>query len=520
MATAVGWTNDGDQSAGGVRLIQGDVEWMHDGGQSVGGIGLIQDLAQIDDYEMARMGSGFSSMFEETTGLNVFLWNGEDPTAGARNLRSLVQGFAHELHRLSSEGVKFDRDSITIGFALYVSAERNLLENGDNFHSEPGILANRYDKFAALWEQMDPTVGNQARDLVDVMRNRPERFRDDRLMNGLQYLVHYAEARDGYASMAIEIMKLMVIDKWGMVDSYATDLVKELFRFYPEQGPLWINDFGLQGMLYLLYGGETDLFLSFVTFLNEFSSKKANYFEELKFMPDFLKLFDMVIQNAIASQLNDNERKVVIQGLAAMTERLRRARTPSLLNGAGGLLEKGGQVFRLRPISDAERLYGVRGYLSGTARNGLNDMARAILKRMMAVDDGTPSPSSSTQGTPTPASSASAPASSTPDPSDGTSASTASDSLTDWITAVSRAVPRYVSTAIAGAVGYVSSLEYSSVPAGSEEIYGIDTVYADNDEIYGEDEAEFDDQDTGADNFTISGFAAGATEFYQVPMGI
>jgi len=104
----------------------------------------------------------------------------------------------------------------------------------------------------------------------------------------------------------------------------------------------------------------------------------------------------------------------------------------------------------------------------------------------------------------------------------GSSASAASGSLSDWIIAVSRAVPRYVSTAIASAVSYVSSqVEYSYESAGSSEMDGINSVYAQYDEIYGEDEAEFDDQETGTDDLSIDGAPfSGAAELFEIPVGI
>jgi len=87
-------------------------------------------------------------------------------------------------------------------------------------------------------------------------------------------------------------------------------------------------------------------------------------------------------------------------------------------------------------------------------------------------------------------------------------------------------LPQYASTAIAGGVNYVSSLadysyEYEPITAAEDLI--ITHAGDEGDQIYAEwneETEDFGDQDTAADDFAVSGFAAGATEFYQVPMGI
>jgi len=131
---------------------------------------------------------------------------------------------------------------------------------------------------------------------------------------------------------------------------------------------------------------------------------------------------------------------------------------------------------------------------------------------------GTSSPAPSTP--PAPA----APATPAPSaPAGGRSTSAVTEGLFDLIS-VMPWLPRYISTAIAGAVDYVSSLEYSYGSAEPEEITLMEITYdesADIYGIYGEEGAEFVDQETGAEDLSISGSpVSGAAELYEIPAGI
>jgi len=157
------------------------------------------------------------------------------------------------------------------------------------------------------------------------------------------------------------------------------------------------------------------------------------------------------------------------------------------------------------------------------------NMPEALIRRVLTLGvdltwaDLFPPRSGSAGAAPlTPPAPSTPPASATPAPSGGRT--TASDSVSDWITAVSRATPRYVSTAIASAVSYVSSLEYSYEPITAADDYVIEVADDGDDQIYGEwdeEAAAFDDQETGAEDLSISGSpVSGAAELYEIPVGI
>jgi len=103
-----------------------------------------------------------------------------------------------------------------------------------------------------------------------------------------------------------------------------------------------------------------------------------------------------------------------------------------------------------------------------------------------------------------------------PASSGGRTASAASSGPFDWMTAMTR-LPRYISTAIAGAVSYVSSLvEYSYEPITAAADYEITAVNDWGADVYGEEAEEtayFGDQEIDANDFTVGGLpAAGAVE--------
>jgi len=468
-------------------------------------------------------------ILEVATGKQVVA-HGNDSDTQASVFTNVLYRFSSLLEKWNEEGTiklgEVGPGGFLYGFTLFVGDEINLLKS--RFHSSPDRLAQRYTVFAARHLQDDPVLSKRAGRIGAAIHSGPYR-NDSRYMEYLQQLIYYAEHRDlRLANMATSFMRMIEWDGRQLAPYFSTDyLGRALDLFDPEpmfelDGKVFAYD-SQQLLFFIAYNGEIELFKKLVSLFNTMSNKRFNvYYELKKHLPKLVDLLNSLYAAAKSRQLSEPVRSRLVDILDIMVDDVRRSHEGglTLLPVSGGRATPEGPAEMRLELSTVRRVPQYRE-LDNKVREKLELRSQEALKLLEAKDDGTSTP-------PTPSATSSAPSTPpSPQTPSGPSASSVSGSPVDWITAISRAAPRYISTAIASAVGYMSSLvEYSYEPITAAADYEITAADDQDDQIYAEwnedvaDVQDVGDYDTAADDFAVSGFASGAAEFYGVPAGI